>query len=158
MSNGGASRLAVWLTVLCGLVLSVVPLPTSLAVLRPVFLVMVVLYWSIMTPRTGGILLGFVGGLFLDVFTGSLLGEHALAAALVTYLAIRLSLLLRAKPLFEQSLFVFAALVIYEGALWAIDGWTGRTYSTPLRWVHTLTGALLWPIMVGIFGRLYSTR
>jgi rod shape-determining protein MreD len=48
------------------------------------------------------------------VFQGSLLGEHALALAFVTYLAIRLNLLVRAKPLFEQSLFVFAALMIYE--------------------------------------------
>lgn len=154
----GESRLVVWLTAVCGLVLSVIPLPLWFAVFRPVFLVMVVLYWSIMTPRAGGIFLGFVCGLILDVFTGTLLGEHALALGFVTYLAVRFSLLLRAKPLFEQSAYVLIALVLYETVLWAIDGWTGHVISTPLRWAHAFTGALLWPVMVGIFGRYFSSR
>ena len=61
-----------------------------LAVARPNFLVLVILYWSTMVPRAGGMMLGFVGGLALDVLQGSVLGEHALALAFVTYLAIRL--------------------------------------------------------------------
>lgn len=154
----GASRLVVWLSALCGLVLSVVPLPDWLALVRPVFLVLVVLYWSIMTPRTGGILLGFTGGLFLDVLSGSLLGKHALACALVTYLAVRLNLMLRAKPLFEQALFVFAALLIYETTLWAVDGFTGHLLISPLRWLPTLTGAIFWPFLAGLLGRFYSPR
>ena len=107
------------------MVLTVVPLPTWLAIVRPAFLVLAVLYWSIMIPRAGGVLLGFAGGLALDVFQGSLLGEHALALAFVTYLAIRLHLLMRAKPLFEQSLFVFAALMVYEFAAVG-DRWLER--------------------------------
>jgi rod shape-determining protein MreD len=110
-----------------------------------------------MLPRIG-LLLAFVGGLAIDVFQGSLLGEHALALAFVSYLGIRLNLLVRAKPLFEQSLFVFAALMVYEFLLWVIDGWSGHTLNTPARWVHTLTGGLIWPLVVGILGRFQPTR
>ena len=56
------------ITCVAGLVLSIVPLPHWLAILRPGFLVLVVLYWSTMAPRAGGILLGFICGLALDVF------------------------------------------------------------------------------------------
>ena len=111
-----------------------------------------------MLPRAGGLLLGYASGLALDVFQGSLLGEHALALAFVTYLAIRLHLMMRAKPLFEQSLFVFAALMVYESLLWVIDGWSGHPLSTPVRWVHAATGALIWPLVVGILGRFRATR
>lgn len=151
-------RLTVLTTAVIALVLTVVPLPTWLAIVRPQFLVITVLYWSAMTPRAGGLLLGFASGLALDLFQGSLMGEHALALAFVTYLAVRLHLLLRAKPLFEQSLFVFAALMVYEFLLWLIDGWSGHPLSTPTRWVHAISGGLIWPVVAGVLGRFHSSR
>ncbi|HEY3731787.1 MAG TPA: rod shape-determining protein MreD [Steroidobacteraceae bacterium] len=151
-------RLIAFTTTVIAMVLTVAPLATWLAIVRPAFLVLTVLYWSIMIPRAGGLLLGYASGLALDVFQGSLLGEHALALAFVTYLAIRLNLLMRAKPLFEQSLYVFAALMIYETVLWVIDGWSGHALSNPARWAPTVTGALIWPLMVGILGRFHATR
>jgi rod shape-determining protein MreD len=150
-------RMTILTTSIIALVLTIAPLPTWGAIVRPAFLVLTVIYWSIMIPRVG-LLLAFVGGLAIDVFQGSLLGEHALALAFVSYLGIRLNLLVRAKPLFEQSLFVFAALMVYEFLLWVIDGWSGHPLSTPTRWVHTLTGGLIWPLIVGILGRFQPTR
>jgi rod shape-determining protein MreD len=151
-------RLTILTTSIIALVLTVAPLPTWLAIVRPAFLVLTILYWSIMIPRAGGLMLAFVGGIAIDVFQGSLLGEHALALAFVSYLGIRLNLLVRAKPLFEQSLFVFAALMVYEFLLWVIDGWSGHPLTTPARWVHTLTGGLIWPLVVGILGRFQPSR
>ena len=151
-------RLTILTTSIIALVLSVAPLPTWLSIVRPAFLVLTVLYWSIMVPRAGGLMLAFIGGIAIDVFQGSLLGEHALALAFVSYLGIRLSLLVRAKPLFEQSLFVFAALMVYEALLFVVDGWSGHPLTTPTRWVHTLTGGLIWPLVVGILGRFQPTR
>jgi cell shape-determining protein MreD len=45
---------------------------------------------------------------------------------------------------------VFAALILYEVVLFMIDGWTGNPVTSPLRWVHTVTGALLWPPVAAI--------
>ena len=154
----GDSRLVIMLTVVVGLVLTILPLPTWLLAVRPHFLVLAVLYWSTMTPFLGGLMLGFLSGLALDVFQGSLLGENALALSFVTYLAVRQHLMMRAKPLFEQSLYVFAALLAYEFLLWALDGWTGHPTGNALRWVHTVVGALIWPVVVGVLGRVHSQR
>ena len=158
MSAHPHPRLIILWTATAGLILSLLPLPHLAALLRPSFLVLVVIYWSTMLPRAGGMTLWFVAGLVLDAFQGSVLGEHALALSLVTYLAIRLHLLVRAKPLFEQSLFVFAALMAYEFLLWVIDGWSGHALSTPLRWIPTVTGALLWPLVAGVLGRFHMAR
>jgi rod shape-determining protein MreD len=96
-------------------------------------------------PRSGGVALGFFAGLMLDVFQGPVLGEHALALTLVSYIAVREHQRIRSKPAFQQALIVFAALVVYEFVLFSIDGWTGHPVVSPLRWLHTLTGALIWP-------------
>ena len=135
-------------TAVVALVLTVLPLPPWLDVLRPVFLVLAVLYWSVNAPRAGDIALGFFAGLTLDVFQGPVLGQHALA--LVTYIAVREHQRIRSKPAFQQALFVFGALAVYEFVLFAIDGWSGHPVTSPLRWVHALTGALLWPPVAAI--------
>ena len=150
MNPDGRPRML--LTALVALVLTVLPLPPWLDVLRPAFLVLAVLHWSINAPRTGGIALGFFAGLTLDVFQGPVLGQHALALALVTYITVREHQRIRSKPAFQQALIVFAALAVYEFVVFAIDGWSGHPVTSALRWVHTVTGALIWPPVAAILG------
>lgn len=153
-SAGGA----IFKTALIALILTLLPLPAWLAILRPEFLVLTVLYWSIQAPFAGGIGLGWFSGLLLDAFQGPVLGEHALAVALVAYLGVHEHQRIRTKPLLQQSLMVFAVLVLYEFVLFAVDGWTGHPLTTPLRWVPTATGALLWPAVATVLSRSYRPR
>ncbi|HEY1491321.1 MAG TPA: rod shape-determining protein MreD [Steroidobacteraceae bacterium] len=146
------SRTRLLLSALVALALTALPLPPWLDMARPAFLVLTVLYWSINAPRSGGVAFGFFAGLMLDVFQGPVLGEHALALSLVTYITVREHQRIRSKPAFQQALLVFAALVVYEFVLFAIDGWTGHPVTSPARWIHTLTGALVWPPAAAILG------
>jgi rod shape-determining protein MreD len=138
------------LSVLVALILTVLPLPPWADVVRPAFLVLTVIYWSVNAPRAGGLAIGFFAGLLLDVFQGPVLGEHALALSLITYIAVREHQRIRSKPAIQQALIVFLALVLYEVVLFMIDGWTGNPVTSPLRWVHTVTGALIWPAAAAI--------
>ncbi|MGH8218338.1 MAG: rod shape-determining protein MreD [Steroidobacteraceae bacterium] len=146
------------LTAFIGLILTILPLPQWLAMLRPAFLVLAVLYWSIAAPRAGGLALGFASGLTLDVFRGAVLGQHALALTTITYVAVREHQKIRSKPAFQQMLIIFAALILYEFILFAIDGWSGHPVTSPLRWVHAATGALLWPLATALLERTHSPR
>lgn len=138
------SRGRMLFSTLVALVLTVLPLPPYGDLLRPSFLVLSVLYWSIATPRAGGVGLGWFSGLLLDVFQGPVLGQHALALSVVSYITAREHQKIRSKPLFQQSLIIFAALAFYEGVVFAIDGWTGHPVTNPLRWIRCATGALIW--------------
>lgn len=155
--SAGNPRIAMLKTVVGALILTLLPLPSWLEIIRPGFLALTVLYWSITAPRAGGITLGWVCGLLLDAFEGPVLGEHALALAFLAYIAVREHQRIRSKPIFQQSLIVFAALVFYEVVLFAIDGWSGHPLTTPLRWVPTLTGALIWPAAAAILARSYRS-
>jgi len=158
MSAASNPRIAMLKSVVAALLLTLLPLPAWLELIRPGFVAITVLYWSIVAPRVGGIALGFTCGLLLDAFEGPVLGEHALALAFLAYLGVREHQRVRSKPIFQQSLIVFAALVIYEFVLFAIDGWTGHPLTTPLRWLPSLTGALIWPLAAGVLARSYRPQ
>jgi rod shape-determining protein MreD len=148
----------VLLSVVVALVLSVLPLPDWLAAVRPAFLVLTVLYWSIAAPRAGGIALGFFSGLALDVFRGAVLGQNALALTAITYVVVREHQKIRLKPAFQQALIMLGALIVYEFVLFAIDGWTGHPNTSPRRWLHALTGALIWPFAAAVLDRVRGTH
>lgn len=156
--SGYSPRLAMLKTVIGALILTLLPLPSWLEIVRPGFLALTVLYWSIAAPRAGGITLGWMCGLLLDAFEGPVLGEHALALAFLAYIGVREHQRIRSKPIFQQSLIVFAALAFYEVVLFAIDGWSGHALTTPLRWLPTLTGALIWPAAAAILARSYRPQ
>jgi rod shape-determining protein MreD len=149
-------RLPMALSSLVALALAVLPLPSVLDSLRPDFLVLVVFYWSIESPRTGGLTLAFVAGLALDVIQGVVLGQHALALTLMAGWATHLRLRLRVFSILSQCLTIFALLTGYQFVLFWVDGATGNAVTTFGRWLAPVMGALLWPLLVGTLRRLHE--
>ena len=149
-------RLPMALSALVALALAVLPLPTALEAFRPDFLVLVVLFWSIVSRRAGGLTLAFVSGLALDVIQGVVLGQHALALTLVSAWATHLRLRLRVFSILSQCLTIFALLTAYQFVLFWVDGATGNPVTTFGRWLAPVIGAMLWPVIMGILSRLHE--
>ena len=149
-------RLPMALSSLVALALAVLPLPQALEAFRPDFLVLVVLYWSIESPRAGGLTLAFMAGLALDVIQGVVLGQHALALTLVSAWATHLRLRLRVFSILSQCLTIFALLTAYQFVLFWVDGATGNPVTTFGRWLAPVIGAMLWPVIMGILSRLHE--
>jgi rod shape-determining protein MreD len=148
------SRLVLLGTALAALVLSAVPLPRVLDVLRPDFLLLTIVWFALMMPRAGGLATAWAAGLALDAFRGAVLGENALAFVVVAFIVHRFHLRMRMYPLSQQTLVVLGLLLLYQFLLFWIDGVTGHPLTTWLRWLPVLTGALLWPVLTGLLGRL----
>ncbi len=149
-------RWAVFFTVLVALVAQALPLWPWLDNVRPSFIALVIIYWGIFAPHAGGIFAAWLAGLALDVFKGEVLGQNALAVALLAYIAISLHQRLRNQTLVQQSLFVFAMLTFNELVVWAIEGWSGKAVSTQWRWIQPMIGAMLWPFIALLLGRTHS--
>ncbi|HEY5264996.1 MAG TPA: rod shape-determining protein MreD, partial [Steroidobacteraceae bacterium] len=156
MRDNRIHRLSMALSALVALALAVLPLPSVLAAFRPDFLVLVVFYWSIESPRAGGLALAFVSGLALDVIQGVVLGQHALALTLMAAWATHLRLRIRVFSVLSQCLTIFALLTGYQFVLFWIDGATGNPVTTFSRWLAPVIGALIWPVLVGILSRLHE--
>lgn len=135
----------IFLSFVAAFILSMLPLPQILQTVRPEFVVIVLLYWCIALPNRVGVGIGWIAGLFIDVSTDSLLGQHALTFALLSYLAIKLHQRIRVFPVWQQALTIFV-LIMFEGTinLW-INGMLG---DAPSIWSYTLPAistALFWP-------------
>lgn len=127
-------------------ILSMVPLPQLLQTIRPEFVTVVLIYWCIALPNRVGVGIGWIAGLFFDVSTDALLGQHALTFALIAYLAIKLHQQIRVFPIWQQALTIFV-LMMFQGtiALWI----TGMLQDAPSLWsfmVPAISTALFWPI------------
>jgi rod shape-determining protein MreD len=149
-------RWPVAMSALVALTLAILPLPKVLDAFRPDFLVLVVFYWSIESPRAGGLTLAFFAGLALDVVHGVVLGQHALALTLMAAWAMNFRLRIRVFSTVSQSLTIFAFLAGYQFILFWIDGVTGNAVTSLGRWLAPVIGALLWPLMVGTLSRLHE--
>lgn len=135
------------------LALSVLPLPDSVAPLRPDWVAVVLLYWSLTTPHRFSLLTAFWMGIAIDTLSGALLGQNALALLVVVYLAERFHLRLRVFPVSQLALTVFGLLGLYEFILFWVDGVAGRTVPLVERWVPPLTGTLVWLALLMFFDR-----
>ena len=149
-------RLHLYFTALAGLTLSAVPLPHVLGLLRPDFLLLVIVWFALMLPRAGKLLFAWCAGLALDAFRGVVLGQNALAFVVIAYLVHRFHLRVRMFPLLHQSLVVLSLLWLYQFMLFWIDGVTGHPLTDWVRWLPVVTGALLWPVLAGVLDRLMT--
>ena len=149
-------RWAVTFTVLLALIAQVIPLPEWLSVVRPAFVALVIIYWSIYAPHAGGIFAPWLAGLALDVFTSEVLAQNALAIALIAYITMSLHQRLRNQTLVQQSLFVFVMLALNEVVVWGIEGWSGHSVSSAWRWIQPMIGAMLWPFVALLVGRTHT--
>lgn len=134
-------------TLLAAMVLTVVPLPPSLGMLRPAWVLLVLAYWNSAMPRRVGVIMAWLGGLLLDALTGAVLGEHALALVAASFCVLKLNELLRTFPLWQQSVVLLPVFVLYEFVLFWIDGATGRAVDPLWRWAPVITTTLLWPVV-----------
>jgi rod shape-determining protein MreD len=135
------------------LALAVVPLPDAVAPLRPDWVAVVLLYWSLTASHRFGLFTAFFMGIALDTLTGALLGQNALALLVVVYLAERFHLRLRVFPVSQLALTVLMLLGVFEFINFWVDGMAGRTVPLAERWMPPLTGTLVWLLMFVFLAR-----
>ena len=153
------SRKPVILTLIVGLMLTLMPLPEILDPFRPDWLALLVIFWAMQLPRTWSIGTAWIVGLILDVSQGTLLGQHALAFCVVAFMTVRFHLLMRVFPLPQLSATVFGLLAVYQFLLFWTNGVAGTHAASTVYWGPVVTSALIWPLLFMILsGVRYRDR
>ena len=132
------------ISILFAMILMIIPLPDSMRILRPEWVLLTVMYWSMALPRSVGIGYAWVVGLLMDVLFGGALGVLAFSYALVVYLILHFHLQLRQFPLWQQALSLMSLILLVHIVTASMTSAT----SSWLSWFPAaLTSTLLWPLV-----------
>jgi rod shape-determining protein MreD len=136
--------LFVWATLIVAFLLNIVPLGRAPAM--PDFLALVLVFWNVHQSRRVGVGVAFAFGLLMDVHSGALLGQHALAYTLLSFFAVTVhrrllwftvpSQALQILPLFLAAQAV--SLIVRTIAGGMLPGWTLL--------LAPVAQSILWPV------------
>ena len=134
--------------------LAIVPMPEWAGRFRPDWVALVVIYWLMLRPRQVGVGAAWLVGLILDALKSALLGQHALAMAVIGFLAIRFRLQTRVFPVWQQMISVALMIAMYQFILYWIDGVTEQNIALTDRLGTVAASALAWPFVTLIISML----
>ncbi|HEX6828353.1 MAG TPA: rod shape-determining protein MreD [Burkholderiales bacterium] len=132
-------------TLIFALLLNLLPISGFVRWLRPDFVALVLLYWTVQQPHRVGMGIAFALGLAMDVAVGSLLGQHALAYSLLAFAGFMLHRRLRMFGLLEQLLQVLPLLLAAQMVVALASLAKGAPFPGWQYFLGGLVGGLFWP-------------
>ncbi len=132
-------------TLLVALTVGLLPMGRQPGV--PDLLAVVLVFWNVHQPRRVGIGVAFVCGLLMDVNDGSLLGQHALAYTLLSYVAITIHRRLLWFGIAEQALQILPVFFAAHSVSLLVRLAAGDMFPGWGLLMAPLFEGLLWPLV-----------
>lgn len=140
------------MSAIAALLLDVLSLPEGLGLYWPLWMVMLLIFMAIYLPGVMSPWLIWFLGIFNDVISSNMLGEHALAFIVVYFLALMLGQHIKILPLGSQLMRISVLLLTYQMILFFMEG---------LAWQHSMwlllpifTSLLVWPWIASLLRRI----
>jgi rod shape-determining protein MreD len=140
-----SSALAVLGSLLAAMVLRIVPLPPAGFIYNPDWVLLVLIYWAMAVPERVGVGYAWCVGLFADVLTARMLGQHGLAYAVVAYICVGRHRQLRLYPVYQQMFLVLLLLLLEQLLIFWTQNITAASTIGAGYWLPAFSGALAWP-------------
>lgn len=134
-----------WLSIALAFFIMIVPMSETLSALRPFVLALVMMFWILETPGKMGLGRVFLIGLFLDVVSFSMLGEHAFRLLLMAGIVHQVRNQFRFYPIWQQSLAILAILYLDQVLLAVIRLFQGLQQQPIEAWLSPVLAFLIWP-------------
>jgi rod shape-determining protein MreD len=135
------------ISIVLALMLAMAPLPAWAETFRPDWVMLTIIFWSMTFPGNYSVGVAWIVGLIVDVAQGTLLGQHALAFAVIAYVTVKFHLQLRQFPMLQLTATVFAMLALYQFILFWINGVAGINAPVVVYWGPVLSGTMIWPLV-----------
>ena len=137
--------LVIFLSLLVGLILMILPLPDPVQIYRPHWVALILIYWNMALPRRVGPWIAFFIGIVVDTSQGTLIGQHALALVIIIYINQNFHQRIRVMSLVQQAIYVFGLLVISQVIIVWVEGIMGRPPPLLAFFGAPFIGMLIWP-------------
>lgn len=138
---------AIIISVILASVLVVYPLSYEFSGWRPLFMMMVTLFWVLCQPTWCGIWFAFCTGIFADLLVDAPLGMNTLIFVFIAFFS---RLLTRERRILTfGNLWIIASIAISMNLffVWIAQVMSGVHFSFARHWQPVLTSILVWPII-----------
>lgn len=113
----------------------------------PDLVALLAVFWSVHQPRRVGMAVAFLLGLAMDVHQGALLGQHALAYSVMSFLSISMHRRLLWFTVGAQALQVLPLFVLGHLIELALRLAGGGSFAGAVSLLSPLVDAMLWPVV-----------
>ena len=121
-------------------------LPVGRHPAQPDLLAVVLVFWNVHQPRRVGVGLAFLFGLLMDVHEGALLGQHALAYTMLSFVAITIHRRLTWFGLGEQALQILPVFLAAHAVSLIVRMVAGGMFPGWSILLSPVFEAMLWPV------------
>lgn len=139
------NRTFIFITILIGLILQIVPMPSQLDLYRPDWLLLILCYWVMALPNRVNVGIAVLTGVILDLLYGTALGVHSFALTVPIFLVAANYQRMRNQSILQLAITIGVLSMIYHLLIYWLQFWLT---SIDFRWVFlwpSFTSILLWP-------------
>jgi rod shape-determining protein MreD len=137
--------LFLWFTLFAALVFNMFPFGRIAAM--PDMLALVLVFWNVHQPRRVGIGAAFFFGLLMDVHQGAVLGQHAEAYTLLSFLAITMHRRLLWFGVTEQALQILPVFIVAHAVSLVVRLLSSGSFPGWTMLLAPVFESLLWPVI-----------
>jgi rod shape-determining protein MreD len=137
--------LPIVLSIIVAMMLTILPIPHGLALFRPPWVLLMILYWLSVSKSNQGIIYIWLAGIGLDLITVATLGEHALALLIACFALQNYTLRLRFYPMWQQCIIIGAYALIYQLSISLVQISLSDRTGVYFFWAPALTSMFFWP-------------
>lgn len=149
-----SSGLRFAIILLLAMVLQVMPIFSELALWRPSFVVLILIYFILYQSHRYGIGAAWLVGLLLDVVYGEVLGKYALAFGICAYLLMLLKNRLLHTQLWHQSTLVFLLVLLTQLLVLSVNMLNAKQLSWQMLVFPAFSSMLIWPLLYLLMQRV----
>ncbi len=146
-SNPQLTFVVIVISLFVAAMLNVYPLSPDIAKFRPMFLITVLLFWSMYKPRYVGLVATFGIGLFADLLFDTLLGQQAFCVLIASFFVRLGSQYIKQLGFVSSWVLASVCLVLFQGSLFMLQIMTQTVFMKELGG-SLLTSILLWPVLM----------
>ena len=127
--------------------LNVYPLSPNMATLRPMVMIMVLIFWLLFKPRYVGVFTAFTIGLIADLLLDTHLGQQAFAAVIVALVIKITSIYIRQLNTISAWLLASLGLVVFQLTLWILQVFIQNVFVAQSAF-SLLMSIISWPLVL----------
>jgi rod shape-determining protein MreD len=139
---------SIYLSLLAAFICMLFPWSGLALSLRPDFMLLVILFWLLRAPNQCSVGTAWFMGLWVDLATGGIFGQYALAYTITTFFAVIYQRRLVLFSSTQQLVYVFSLLFLSQLILLVLKTFAGKEFLGWSYFLPSITGVLLWQLAV----------